>query len=152
MPSATFERAIRVAASPEACWSVLIDVDTVAGWVSVVHAVQEIEHLATYSAVLADRFGMFNLKADLAVKVVGVEEGRRVRFRAEGKDRQVNTHINVEAELRLEPTDDGTVIAVEGRYNVLGTVATMGAGTIKKKADTILEEFFTAAERTFSRL
>ncbi len=145
MPSAEFSREIDVDAAPEACWPVLIDVDKVASWVSIVGDVEEIEHLARYRTVLIDRFGPFKLKADVDVEVTDLEEGKRVRFHASGTDRQVNSTIDVEAELRLEPGDGGTRIVVSGRYSVIGTVATMGAGTIQKKADTILEEFFGAA-------
>lgn len=152
MPSASFERSIQVGVPADVCWPVLIDVDRVAGWVSVVSGVTELEHLSSYEAVLSDRFGMFNLKADLSAKVVELEEGHRIRFHAEGRDRQVNTYISVEAELRLDPVEGGTLIHVSGEYKVLGTVATMGAGTIQKKADKILEEFFSAAEQAFTTL
>ncbi len=145
MPSADFARYIEVTAPPEACWPVLIDVDRVGSWVSIVGDITEIEPLSRYTTVLQDRFGPFKLKADVDIEVTDLEEGKRVRFHASGSDRQVNSTIDVEAELRLEPLDGGTRIAVSGRYSVIGTVATMGAGTIQKKAETILEEFFGAA-------
>lgn len=145
MPQAEFARDIEVSAPPEACWPVLTDVERVASWVSIVGAVEELEHLARYRTVLQDRFGPFRLKADVDVTVTELEEGRRIRLHAAGRDRQVNSNIDVDAELRLEPLGEGTRIAVGGRYSVIGTVATMGAGTIDKKAQTILEEFFGAA-------
>jgi carbon monoxide dehydrogenase subunit G len=142
MPSAEFSRDIEVAARPEICWPVLIDVQKVASWVSIVGDVEEIAPLSHYRTVLVDRFGPFRLKADVDVRVTEVEEGERVRLRASGSDRQVNSTIDVVAELRLEPLDGSTRIAVSGRYSVIGTVATMGAGTIEKKAEAVLEEFF----------
>jgi carbon monoxide dehydrogenase subunit G len=39
---------------------------------------------------------------------------------------------------------------VQGRWNVIGTVATMGSGTIRKKADSIMDEFFSAAGEELS--
>lgn len=147
MPSAEFSRSLDVSRSQQDCWEVLTDVQRVAGWVTVVGDVQEVERLERYTAVLEDRFGPFSLKADVSVAVTDVEEGRTVAFRAKGRDRQVATSIDVDAHLALEPTDSGTTIAVHGKWTVLGTVATMGSGTIRKKADTIVEEFFAAAER-----
>ena len=148
MPSANFERTLAVTSSPEECWKVLTDVAQVAGWVTVVGEVQEVAPLDSYQAVLTDRFGPFQLNADVEVKVVDVEEGRRIRFKARGSDRQVGTNITVDAEMALETDDSGTTkICISGTYGVVGTVATMGAGTIRKKADTIVEEFFAAAER-----
>jgi carbon monoxide dehydrogenase subunit G len=49
--------------------------------------------------------------------------------------------------MELEPSESGTVIRVEGKYQVLGSVATMGGSTIRKKADTIIEEFFAAVDK-----
>jgi len=146
MPSDTFDRSLRVDRSPEECWQVLTDVQRVAGWVTVASDVSEIEPLEEYSAVLSDSFGPFNLNADIGVEVLDVEEGRSIHFKGSGQDRQVKTNISVEAWMELEPEEDGTVIHVHGSWNVLGTVATMGGGTIRKKADKIVDEFFAAAE------
>lgn len=129
----------------------LTDVYQVAGWVSVVGEVRELEHLSRYEVVLHDEFGPFKLNADLTVEVTDVEEGRSLRFIANGSDRQVSTNISVNARLTLVPAESGTSIEVEGRWSVLGTVATMGAGTIQKKADIIVEEFFTSAAATLNQ-
>ena len=65
MPSASFERTLDVTSSPEEGWKVLTDVAHVAGWVTVVREVHEVEHLESYRAVLTDRFGPFELNADV---------------------------------------------------------------------------------------
>lgn len=147
MPSAEFKRAIEVTSPPDECWRVLTDVQTVAGWVAVVGDVKEIDHLRSYQAVLQDQFGPFKLRADLAVSVTDVDENRSIRFTAKGTDRQVGTTITVDAHLAIAPGGDRTTIEAEGRWTVLGSVATMGSGTIRKKADTIVDEFFAAASR-----
>jgi carbon monoxide dehydrogenase subunit G len=58
----------------------------------------------------------------------------------------VGTTISVDARMALQPSGSGTLLRVDGSYQVLGSVATMGGSTIRKKADTIIEEFFAAAE------
>ena len=146
MPSDTFDRSIRVSRSPADCWTVLTDVQRVAGWVSVVNKVDEIAALEKYAAVLTDSFGPFNLHADLTVDVIEVQDGRSIHFKGSGKDRQVSTSISVEAKLELFPEGRGTMIHAHGSWQVIGTVATMGGGTIRKKADKIVDEFFAAAE------
>lgn len=125
----------------------LTDVQRVAGWVSVVSHVDEIVAMEKYAAVLTDSFGPFKLNADVAVDVLNVEEGTSIHFKGSGKDRQVSTHITVEARLELSSDSEGTMIRAHGSWHVLGTVATMGGGTIRKKADKIVDEFFAAAER-----
>jgi carbon monoxide dehydrogenase subunit G len=118
----------------------------VAEWVTVVGDVEEIERLSSYQAVLSDSFGPFNLNADVAVEVIELDEGRSIRFKGAGKDRSVGTSISVDARMALEPDGSGTLIDVAGSWNVIGTVATMGGGTIRKKADAIVDEFFETAE------
>ena len=151
MPSAEFERSLDVGRPPAECWEVLTDVQRVANWVSVVGDVDEIDHLQSYGAVLEDQFGPFKLRADLDIKVTDLDEGHSIAFRAKGEDRAVSTSIVVDGTLALQPAESGTTIHVKGRWNVIGTVATMGGGTILKKADTIMEEFFAAAETEFNQ-
>ncbi|HUF96361.1 MAG TPA: SRPBCC domain-containing protein [Acidimicrobiia bacterium] len=150
MPSGDFEGSLSVEHSPADCWGVLTDVHRVSKWVSVVGEVTEVEHLKGYAAVLEDQFGPFKLKADLDIQVTDLDEGNSISFKAKGKDRQVATTIIVDATLSLQPSDRGTQIMVRGRWNVIGTVATMGSGTIRKKADSIMDEFFSAAREELS--
>ena len=146
MPSGTFDRSLTVSRSRKECWDVLTDVDLVSSWVSVVGSVKEIEPLGEYEAVLSDSFGPFNLNADVKVDVIEVDEARAIHFKGGGKDRQVNTSINLDARLALDDAADGTTIHTSGSWTVLGTVATMGGGTVRKKAEKIVDEFFAAAE------
>lgn len=147
MPLERFERRLDVSASPETVWETLTDVHRVASWVSVVGSVEEVEHLARYSAVLADRLGPFALKADLDVSVTGLEPGRSIAFLAQGEDRQVSSRIRIDAEMQLRPGAETTAIEVAGSYEVAGRVASLGGSTIRSKATKILDQFFEAAER-----
>jgi carbon monoxide dehydrogenase subunit G len=146
MASEQFTRDLVVDSDSDRCWAVLTDVAKVASWVTIAYDVKEIERLNTYTAVLQDKLGPFKLRALLDIRVEVLEEGRRVRMRASGKDVQINSQISVDATLALSPAESGgTVVATQGTYQVVGRVATMGAGVIRKKADKILEEFFANA-------
>ncbi|MGH8891362.1 MAG: CoxG family protein [Acidothermaceae bacterium] len=146
MPSMTFERELSVGADAAACWRVLTDVPRLVGWISVVQDAQEISKLDRYTAVLMDRLGPFKLRADLEISLSDVEECRRVHVNAAGEDRQVSSRISVDATLNLNAREGGgTVISVNGTYEVVGRVATLGAGMIRAKATKILDEFFEHA-------
>lgn len=148
MPSENFDRLLSVSSDPETSWAVLTDVARLAGWVSIIEDVQQKSHLESYSAILSDRLGPFKLRADLEVSVSEVDEPHRIRVRAHGEDRQVASRISIDATLTIEPRADGTSgIHVTGVYEVIGRVATLGAGTIRQKATKILDEFTTHAER-----
>lgn len=146
MPSASFTREIVVTADPARCWDVLTDVPRLVDWVSIVDDAKEIARLERYTAVLMDRLGPFKLKAVLDIVVSEVEEGKRIRVQANGEDRQVASRIGINAVLVLNARHDGqTAISVDGTYEVIGRVATMGAGTIRTKANKVMDEFFSRA-------
>ncbi|MCW2538522.1 MAG: hypothetical protein JWN95_247 [Frankiales bacterium] len=143
MPSTSFTRELTVQADRVKCWAVLTDVPQLVEWVSVVNEAKEISPLESYSAVLMDRLGPFKLKADLAIAVSEVVEGEQIRVKANGEDRQVSSRIGIDAILVLtDGADGGTQIKVDGSYEVIGKVATLGAGMIRTKATKILDEFF----------
>lgn len=148
MPAESFSRQVEVGASPEVVWQTFTDVERIAGWVTVVGDVIEIEPLAKYSAILQDRLGPFSVKADLDVTVTSLDEGSRIAFMAEGEDRQVSSRITIEAAMQLSDRDGGgTRVVVDGRYDVMGRVATLSSSTIRSKANKILDQFFDATER-----
>lgn len=146
MPSVDFSRRVTIPASSEKAWTIVTDVDRVAGWVTVVGSVVELERLSRYRAVLADRLGPFRLSADLAVSVTHVDEPRSIAFLADGEDRQVASRIKIEAELTISPSTEGCELDVKGRYEVTGRVANLGASMIRAKGEKILEEFFAKIE------
>ena len=147
MAAQDFSQSFSVGRSNMECWRVLTDVATVSSWVTVVGEVQEHEHLAHYTTLLEDRLGPFKLRADLDVLVTALTENESITVRADGEDRQVGSRITIDATLALSPRDDGCDVDISGRYEVSGRVATMGASTIRQKADKILKEFMDAAMR-----
>jgi uncharacterized protein len=147
-----FERSLEVPGAPELVWEAITDVNRVTSWVSIVGSAQEVEHLSRYKAVLADRLGPFKLRADLDIDVREAEAGRLLRAYATGEDRQVRSRISVELELSLSPRDRGTLVDMRGQYEVTGRPATLGASSIRKKANKILDEFFSNAENELASL
>jgi uncharacterized protein len=145
MPRTEFHRDLPVKASPADAWAAMIDVPRLVSWVSIVENAVELEPLSKYTAVLMDRLGPFKLRADLDVTVSDVEEGRSLKVKAVGEDRQVGSRLLVLASLEVRPEDQGSMIVVDGVYEVTGKVASMGPGTINKKAQKVLDEFFGAA-------
>lgn len=145
MPRSDFHRELMVSASPEQTWDALTDVPRLVGWVSIVEDANEVEPLSRYTAVLMDRLGPFKLRADLDIALSDVRPGRGLQVRASGEDRQVGSRLTIQATLEVTPVDSGTTVTVAGVYEVTGKVASMGPGTINKKAEKIMDEFFSAA-------
>jgi carbon monoxide dehydrogenase subunit G len=141
-----FAKTIQLATSPDHVWSAVNDVRRVASWISIVREVRDVDPPHRYAALLEDRIGPFAMRADLAVTVEATD-GRRMQVSASGEDRQVASRISATIDLVVAPDGTGTSLAVSGRYEVTGRVATLGAGAIRKKGDHILEEFVASARK-----
>jgi carbon monoxide dehydrogenase subunit G len=137
-----FDREVHVPGAPGATWATFTDVPRVVSWISVVEDAQELEPLSRYTAVLQDKIGMFALRADLDITLSDVVEGRQLRAHADGQDRQVGARIVIDGLIELTPADSGTQVRVSGSYDVTGRAATLGASSIRRKGDKVIEEFF----------
>lgn len=141
-----FARTIHLTAEPDAVWAAILDVRKVASWLSIVRDVRDVEPPRKYSAVLEDRLGPFAMRADLKVEME--ETGpRQLRVVAAGEDRQVGSRLGATIDLAVEAAEGGTNLAVKGRYEIVGRVATLGTPAIRKKGDHLLDEFFTSAAK-----
>ena len=146
MATNSFSRTLATTSDAETCWATLTDVRRVAGWVTVIGDVVELEPLANYTAVLQDKVGPFKLRADLAIDVPEVDAPNRIHITAAGEDRQVGSRIAIDATLEIKNAGtEGAEVDVNGSYSVSGRVASVGSGQVKRKADKILEEFFAQA-------
>ena len=85
MPSQDFQHHVVIDLGRPQAWEVLMDVQTVAGWVGLIGQVEEISPLSRYRAELSERVGPFRLRADLEVNIKRVEEGSMVVLEAEGR-------------------------------------------------------------------
>ncbi len=148
MPAEEFRRDLVIDLPRPKAWEMLLDVETVASWVGLVGRVRELSPLSHYRAELRDRVGPFRLRADLEIEIKQLDEGSKVVLEVEGEDRQVRSRIKVDVTLRLLDGEEGaTALRMEGRYEVTGRVATLGASLIRHKAETILDEFCAAASK-----
>lgn len=127
------------------CWDVLTDVPRLVTWVSIIHDAVELAPLEKYSAVLLDRVGPFKMRADLDIVLSDVRHGESIHVHASGEDRHLSSRLGVDVGLVLRPLDQGSGITLTGTYEVIGKVATLGAGVIKQKANRILDDFFSHA-------
>jgi carbon monoxide dehydrogenase subunit G len=143
-----FERTVVVTSDASRCWAVLTDVEELVSWLRIMHSAQELEHLRSYTAVLEDRVGPFNLRADLSIDVNVVAEGSAVDVTASGRDRAINSQIDIEGKLRLTASPEGgTSITVTGKYQVTGRATSLGAGIVRKKGEMAVGQFFENAVR-----
>jgi carbon monoxide dehydrogenase subunit G len=142
-----FAETLVLQAPPARVWETVSDIATVLSWISIVEDVEEVEPEERYRIVLVDKLGPFKLRADIDVGVTERIEGRSIRARGDGEDRQIGSRLIIEVAMALAEDGAGTKLDVSGSYEVTGRPAALGAGSIRKKASAILSEFFASAER-----
>ena len=140
-------RTVHVSAPPDRVWSVLLDFQRVAAWLSVVRDLREIEPRNKYTTVLEDKVGPFALRADLSIDVSTDDTTRHLHVSGSGEDRQVASRISAALDVAVGAQGTGSDVVVTGRYEITGRIATLGAGAIRKKGDKVLEDFFASLER-----
>jgi carbon monoxide dehydrogenase subunit G len=145
-----FQETVRLAGPRDAVWETVSDIPSVLAWISIVGAAEELEPAARYRARLEDRMGPFKLRADLDIAVEERVAGERIRARGDGEDRQIGSRLLVDVTLALSDDGAGTAVDVRGAYEVTGRPATLGAASIRKKANKVLTEFFASAERALA--
>lgn len=143
-------RTVRVSAPADRAWSTLLDFPRVASWLKVVRDLHEVEPMRKYTTLLEDRVGPFAMRADLTIDVNADEAGKTLHVSGAGEDRQIASRISATLDLAVSPSDGGSEVVVNGRYEITGKVATLGAGAIRKKGDKVLDDFFTSLERELS--
>ena len=146
------EREFVVDAARAEVWPRLLEVETVASWLPIMHSVTEVSSGgsgidgSSFRAAFEDKVGPFSLRADLRIEVAGVQEPDEVSIRARGEDRQIRSRIMIDAACTLaDEGPDRTRIRLSGTYEITGLVATLGAGVIRSKATKLIDTFCTNA-------
>ena len=151
------EREFVVDAARAEVWPRLLEVETVASWLPIMHSVTEVSSGgsgidgSSFRAAFEDKVGPFSLRADLLIEVAGVQEPDEVSIRARGEDRQIRSRIMIDAACTLaDEGPDRTRIRLSGTYEITGRVATLGAGVIRSKATKLIDTFCTNAAHGLS--
>jgi uncharacterized protein len=137
-----FENHAVVPASPEKLWDFLMDIKAVSGCLPGVENVQEIDP-DTYQANLKMRVGPIGLKFDGRMKVVERDvENHRAVMRAEGNDKGVGGAVTANIVMTLiEQSPTETELVVKTDANVLGKLGEFGQPVMRKKADSMMQDF-----------
>ena len=125
----------------ERLWNFLMDVPRVARCVPGVETVEAVDD-HSYKGRLGVRIGPIRLSLDGTMAVEERDPSAwRARIRADANDRRLGGGIRARLSLTLSPAADGTLLHIETDLAVLGKIGEFGQPVIRKKADTLLEEF-----------
>lgn len=139
-----FEKEIVVARPSDAVWQFLWNVEEVARCLPGCREARAIVPHERYAAVVGERIGPFGVTFPLEIQILEVQEGRRLRAQAAGRDRAMGSSLRVTLDLAVEPRGEGSVLRLVSDAAVLGRLGTLGQGMIQRKADQIMEQFAAA--------
>jgi len=138
------QQSIVVGQGPQAVWEFLWDVPRLAACIPGCKSVEPVDPPRQYRAVMEERLGPFQVRFDLDLKVLEVQEGQRISVTAEGKDARLGSPMKVDLKLELRPAGEGTELAIDSDVQVFGKLASLGHGMIRRKGEQIIGEFAKA--------
>ena len=139
-----FNRDIDIARPPHEVWEFVWDVERVARCLPGCREARTIVPHERYAAVVGERVGPFTVTFPLEIQILEVEDGRRLKAQAVGRDSAMGSSLRVTLELSIEPRDGGSMIRIVSDAAVLGKLGALGQGVIQRKADEIMEQFAAA--------
>ena len=136
-------RRLDLSAPPATVWETLWDVPALARCIPGCGDVTATEERKRYRATVRDRVGPFTIAIPLDVTVTASAPASTLTVRASGRDSALGSPVTVALTVTLEPSDGGTALAIDGRAEVGGKLATLGQGVIQRKTRDILDRFAT---------
>jgi carbon monoxide dehydrogenase subunit G len=137
----TFTQECVIPVERERLWDFLMEVPKVGRCVPGVETIEAVDASA-YKGSLKVQVGPIRLSLQGTMTVEEQDRSAwRARMRAEANDRRLGGGIRARLSLTLAPGEGGTRLRIETDLAVLGKIGEFGQPVIKKKADTLLEEF-----------
>ena len=152
---------LTLAATQEDAWSLLRDTKRLAGLIPGVENIVSDQEgpgrsngedpQEKHVARVVERVGPFRLALNLEVRIVNAVEPSLLQAELSGSDNNGQNRLSgtLRAELKtIEPA--GTLLSVDASVEVLGKLATLGAGPIRRRANELFAEFAGSLQRQFS--
>jgi carbon monoxide dehydrogenase subunit G len=142
-----FEKEVEIHAPKEKVWEFIWDVDRFIGCVPGCKEAKTVEAGKLYSAVIVEKVGPFRVEFPTTIEVLEREELKRIKAQASGADNKIGSRMKVDLDVNLRGEGDKTTLTFVAGVDILGKLAALGHGIIKRKADQALDEFAQAVKK-----
>ena len=142
-----FQKEVEIAATREKVWNFIWDVDRFIACVPGCKEAKTIEAGKKYAATMVEKVGPFKVEFPTSIEVLEREELTRIKAQASGADNKIGSRMKVDLDVNLREQDGKTVLGFIASVDILGKLAALGHGIIKRKADQVLDEFAQAVKR-----
>lgn len=141
-----FEKEVEILASRQKVWNFIWDVDRFIACVPGCKDAKTIEAGKLYSATMIEKVGPFRVEFPTTIEVLEREELTRIKAQASGADNKIGSRMKLSLDVNLREQGEKTVLGFVAGVDILGKLAALGHGIIKRKADQVLDEFAQAVK------
>ncbi len=142
-----FEKQVEIHAPREKVWNFIWDVDQFISCVPGCKEAKTVEEGKRYSATMVEKVGPFKVEFPTTIEVLERDELSRIKAQASGADNKIGSRMKLDLEVKLREEDNKTVLQFIAGVDILGKLAALGHGIIKRKADQVLDEFAQAVKK-----
>ncbi len=142
-----FEKQVEILTSRDKVWSFIWDVDRFIACIPGCKDAKTIEEGKIYSATMVEKVGPFRVEFPTTIQVLEKEDLRRIKAQAAGADNKIGSRMKVDLDVQLQEQGDQTVLKFVAGVDIVGKLAALGHGIIKRKADQVLDEFARAVKQ-----
>jgi uncharacterized protein len=146
-----FEKEVEIHSSVDDVWRFIWDVDRFIACVPGCKEAKTIEEGKLYSALMVEKVGPFRVEFPMKIEVLERKEGSHIKAQASGADNKIGSRMKVDLEVTLTGQNNKTVLSFVASVDILGKMAALGHGIIKRKADQVLEQFAQAVKEQLER-
>ena len=142
-----FEKQVEIQAPREKVWNFIWDVDQFISCVPGCKEAKTLEEGKRYSATMVEKVGPFKVEFPTTIEVLEREELSRIKAQASGADNKIGSRMKLDLEVKLREEENKTILQFIAGVDILGKLAALGHGIIKRKADQVLDEFAQAVKK-----
>jgi carbon monoxide dehydrogenase subunit G len=142
-----FEKSVEIQVAKEKVWSFIWDVDRFIACVPGCKDAKTIDAGKRYSATMVEKVGPFKVEFPTTIEVLEREELSHIKAQASGADNKIGSRMKIDLDVRLLGEGDKTTLSFTAGVDILGKLAALGHGIIKRKADQVLDEFAQAVKK-----
>jgi uncharacterized protein len=144
--SLQFQKEVAIEAPRDKVWKFIWDVDRFIACVPGCKEAKTLEDGKKYSAIMVEKVGPFKVEFPTTIDVLERDELRHIKAQASGADNKIGSRMKIDLDVHLSEQGNKTVVSFVAGVDILGKLAALGHGIIKRKADQVLEEFAQAVK------
>ena len=142
-----FEKEVEIRAPREKVWNFIWDVDRFIACVPGCKDAKTLEPGKLYTATMVEKVGPFRVEFPTTIEVLEKTDLSHIKAQASGADNKIGSRMKLDLDVNLRDTDGNTTLGFVAGVDILGKLAALGHGMIKRKADQVLDEFAQAVKK-----